>query len=313
MRHGNRRRFPASSASHAKSMLRSQAAAVLVHGQIVTTTAKAKALRPYVEKLITKSIHANESESEGRRIAGIRLIDSRLKDKTALDVLMNVTSRVFCDRPGGYTRVLKVGFRDGDGAELSVVQLVAETSSFDQLSSSAEWTEASTAKERYALLKTYCLNNRVPARNVMAQWAGYGFPRFGLTIERTSTLVLRTTLTIPESARWDLKRWPSVRGIAAPLQFSLRFFGDSNLLHEKQVSVKESYDTKALTLHRKESDGAAIAFVLQSDKLDKTQTLVIEHRFKDTSPASFTASVMSPYTTLRSVRSVDKAFVGRGT
>ena len=209
--------------------------------------------------------------------------------------------------------MLKAGFREGDGAELSVVQLVAETSPFDQLNSSAEWIEASTAKERYALLKSYCLSNRIPARNVVAQWAGYSFPRFGLTIERTSTLVLRTTLTIPEAARWNLKRWPSVRGIAAPLQFSLRFFGDSSLLHERKVSVKESYDTKALTLYRKESDGAAIAFVLHSDKLDETQTLVVEHRFKDTSPAAFTASVMSPYTTLRSVRSVDKAFVGQGT
>ncbi len=86
------------------------------HKKIVTTLAKAKALRPFVEPLITKS---KENTTHQRR-----LVFSRLQDKAAVKELFDVISPKIASRPGGYTRVIKLGRRVGDNAELAMIELV---------------------------------------------------------------------------------------------------------------------------------------------------------------------------------------------
>ena len=102
--------------SHRKSMLANMAASLILHKRIATTTAKAKALRTYVEPLITKS---KEDTTHSRRVAF-----TYLKDKSAVAELFREISPKIAERPGGYTRILKTGNRLGDNAEMCILELV---------------------------------------------------------------------------------------------------------------------------------------------------------------------------------------------
>jgi large subunit ribosomal protein L17 len=97
-------------------MLANMAASLILHKRITTTTAKAKALRTYVEPLITKS---KEDSTHSRRV-----VFSYLKDKTAVSELFRDVSPKIAERPGGYTRILKTGNRIGDNAEMCILELV---------------------------------------------------------------------------------------------------------------------------------------------------------------------------------------------
>jgi large subunit ribosomal protein L17 len=97
-------------------MLANMASSLILHKRITTTTAKAKALRTYVEPLITKS---KEDSTHSRR-----MVFSYLKDKTAVSELFRDVSPKIGERPGGYTRILKIGNRIGDNAEMCILELV---------------------------------------------------------------------------------------------------------------------------------------------------------------------------------------------
>lgn len=116
MRHGNKNNNLSRTASHRKALLSNLASQLFQHKRIVTTLAKAKALRPYVEPLITK---AKENTTHQRR-----LVFSHLQDKDAVKELFDVISAKTSSRPGGYTRIIKLGKRIGDNAELAMIELV---------------------------------------------------------------------------------------------------------------------------------------------------------------------------------------------
>lgn len=116
MRHGNKNNNLSRTASHRKALLGNLAAQLFQYKRIVTTLAKAKALRPYVEPLITK---AKDNTTHQRR-----LVFSHLQDKEAVKELFDVISAKTSSRPGGYTRVIKLGKRVGDNAELAMIELV---------------------------------------------------------------------------------------------------------------------------------------------------------------------------------------------
>jgi large subunit ribosomal protein L17 len=102
--------------SHRKAMLANMATSLILHKRITTTTAKAKALRTYVEPLITKS---KEDSTHSRR-----MVFSYLKDKEAVAMLFREISPKIAERPGGYTRILKIGNRIGDNADMCILELV---------------------------------------------------------------------------------------------------------------------------------------------------------------------------------------------
>ena len=116
MRHGDKINNLGRTASHRKALLSNLACQLFQHKKIVTTLAKAKALRPYVEPIITKS---KENTTHQRR-----LVFSTLQDKIAVKELFDVISPKIASRPGGYTRVIKLGKRAGDNAELGLIELV---------------------------------------------------------------------------------------------------------------------------------------------------------------------------------------------
>ncbi|GLV23729.1 50S ribosomal protein L17 [Sphingobium sp. Cam5-1] len=116
MRHKVGHRKLQRSAGHRNSLLRNLAASLIKHEQILTTTPKAKELRPYVEKLITL---AKKGGLSNRRLA-----HARLQDDTQLVKLFEVLAERYKDRNGGYTRVIKAGIRASDAAPISIIELV---------------------------------------------------------------------------------------------------------------------------------------------------------------------------------------------
>ncbi len=116
MRHNKKINHLGRQAGHRKAMMANIATSLILHKRITTTVAKAKALRMYVEPLITKS---KEDTTHSRR-----MVFSSLKDKRAVSELFREIAPRIADRPGGYTRILKTGFRLGDGAEMCFIELV---------------------------------------------------------------------------------------------------------------------------------------------------------------------------------------------
>ena len=116
MRHGDKIKNLSRTASHRRALLSNLAIQLITHKRIVTTLAKAKALRTYVEPLITK---AKDNTTHQRRV-----VFSYLQDKEAITELFgNVASKI-AGRPGGYTRIIKLGARLGDNAETALIELV---------------------------------------------------------------------------------------------------------------------------------------------------------------------------------------------
>jgi len=117
VRHRNKGRQLSRTASHKKATMRNLATALFRHERIETTTAKAKELRPYAERLITL---ARRGDIHSRRLAG-----RKIQDRQVLGKLFDDIAPRFTERPGGYTRILKVGNRKGDSAEMSLIELVS--------------------------------------------------------------------------------------------------------------------------------------------------------------------------------------------
>ena len=116
MRHGISQRKLGRKSGHRTAMFRNMSAALIKHEQILTTLPKAKELRPYIEKLITLSKRGGLSNR--------RLAMSRLQDETQLKKLFDVLAERYSDRDGGYTRVIKAGYRGSDAAQMAIIEFV---------------------------------------------------------------------------------------------------------------------------------------------------------------------------------------------
>ena len=116
MRHGVAHRKLNRTVSHRKAMMANMAASLIEHEQIVTTLPKAKELAPFMDKLITLAKKGD--------IAGRRLAMSRVRDEAQVKKLFDTLGGRYSERDGGYTRVLKAGFRHGDNAPMAVIELV---------------------------------------------------------------------------------------------------------------------------------------------------------------------------------------------
>ncbi len=116
MRHGISQRKLSRKSGHRKALFRNMSAALVKHEQIMTTVPKAKELRPYVERLITLAKRGGLSNR--------RLAMSKLGDETQLKKLFDVLAERYSDRDGGYTRVIKAGYRRGDASHMAVIELV---------------------------------------------------------------------------------------------------------------------------------------------------------------------------------------------
>ena len=116
MRHNRSINHLGRKSGHRKALMANMAASLILHKRIETTLPKAKALRSYVEPLITK---AKDDSTHSRRT-----VFSYLKQKEAVNELFRVVAPKIADRPGGYTRIIKTGFRPGDAADTAFIELV---------------------------------------------------------------------------------------------------------------------------------------------------------------------------------------------
>ena len=118
MRHRAKGRQLSRTSSHRRALLNNMATSLFEHGRVVTTEAKAKELRPFAEKLITL---ARRGDLHARR-----LVERKIKSRETLSRLFSEIGPRFAARPGGYTRILKLGHREGDGADIARIELLAE-------------------------------------------------------------------------------------------------------------------------------------------------------------------------------------------
>jgi large subunit ribosomal protein L17 len=121
MRHGNKNNNLSRTASHRRALLMNLGCQLITHKRITTTLAKAKALRTYIEPLITKT---KSTASKEAIMHNHRIVFSYLNDKAAVKELFTVVGPKVASRPGGYTRIIKLGARVGDNAELAMIELV---------------------------------------------------------------------------------------------------------------------------------------------------------------------------------------------
>ena len=136
MRHGKKFNHLGRTSAHRKAMLSNMASSLIAHKRITTTVAKAKALRKYVEPLLTK---AKSDTTHSRRI-----VFSYLQDKDSVTTLFNEVAGKIADRPGGYTRIVKLGNRLGDNADMALIELV----DYNDLYSRSESGEAKKKTRR---------------------------------------------------------------------------------------------------------------------------------------------------------------------
>jgi len=121
MRHGNKNNALSRTASHRRALLANLGSQLITHKKITTTLAKAKALRTYIEPLITKTKNTASKEAI---MHNHRIVFSYLNDKAAVKELFTVVGPKVAGRPGGYTRIIKLGTRPGDASEIALIELV---------------------------------------------------------------------------------------------------------------------------------------------------------------------------------------------
>jgi large subunit ribosomal protein L17 len=140
MRHGKKVNHLGRTSSHRKAMLSNMATSLIMHKRITTTVAKAKALRKYIEPLISKS---KEDSTHSRRV-----VFSYLQEKNAVTELFREISQKVGDRPGGYTRILRTGYRLGDAAEMCMIELVDYNDNYTQNKNRKQLKAKSTRRSR---------------------------------------------------------------------------------------------------------------------------------------------------------------------
>jgi large subunit ribosomal protein L17 len=167
MRHNVAHRKLGRVTEHRIALLRNQATALLRHERIETTMPKAKELRPFVERLITiaKRGVATNTEANASALHARRMVLSEIVDKDVVGKLFETLVPRFAERPGGYIRILKVGYRRGDSAEVAQIELVG-----------SEWTPKAEpeATEKEAPKKTKGVGDRLrqAARRIRADASG---------------------------------------------------------------------------------------------------------------------------------------------
>ena len=157
MRHNKAINHLGRKSGHRKALLSNMATSLILHKRITTTVAKAKALKSYVEPLITKS---KEDTTHNRRV-----VFSYLKNKEAVKELFSIIAPKIADRPGGYTRVLHTGFRQGDGADMALIELV----DFNEAALASAKAEARKATRRSRAKKAEAPAAEAPAEEAKAE------------------------------------------------------------------------------------------------------------------------------------------------
>jgi large subunit ribosomal protein L17 len=165
MRHGDKVNNLGRTASHRKALMSNMASQLITHKRIVTTHAKARALRTYIEPLITKT---KKADSKEQIMHQHRIVFSYLNDKAAVKELFTVIAPKVAGRPGGYTRIIKLGTRVGDNAETALIELV----DFNEIYGKGKGEQAAAKKTRRSGGKKKAAGSAVESKEVETPEAG---------------------------------------------------------------------------------------------------------------------------------------------
>lgn len=143
MRHGKKINHLGRKSAHRKALLANMGCSLIEHKRINTTLAKAKALRQFIEPLITKA-KAENNDSTEKGMHNRRVVFSNLRNKYAVTELFGSIAEKVADRPGGYTRIIKLGNRLGDNADMAMIELV----DFNELYNAGKTTKKTTRRSR---------------------------------------------------------------------------------------------------------------------------------------------------------------------
>lgn len=179
MRHGDKINNLSRTAAHRKALLSNLACQLITHKRIITTIAKAKSLRMYVEPLITK---AKQNTTHQHRV-----VFSYLQDKEAIKELFSAVAEKVAGRPGGYTRIIKLGSRTGDNAEMALIELVDFNEVYGKAAPTTDQQAKRTRRSGSRKKSTDNATSALPAANTSS----------GETIIHTTAPVLAAS-TLPE-------------------------------------------------------------------------------------------------------------------
>jgi large subunit ribosomal protein L17 len=155
MRHGDKVKNLGRKKAHREALLSNLASQLIQHKRIVTTTAKAKALRVFVEPIITKG---KDNTTHQRRV-----VFSYLQDKEAVKELFGAVAEKVAGRPGGYTRIIKLGFRPGDNADMAMIELVDFNEIYGKGKGEVKTAAKKTRRSGAAKKKADAENTEAPA------------------------------------------------------------------------------------------------------------------------------------------------------
>ena len=168
MRHGDKQNNLGRKKAHREALLMNLACQLIMHKRIVTTLAKAKALRTYVEPLITKTKKSDDKETIMHQH---RVVFSYLQDKESVKELFTVVGPKVAGRPGGYTRILKLGIRPGDNAEKAMIELVDFNEIYGNSVNAAAEPAKKTRRSRATTKKADVAEAEVVAETPVAETA----------------------------------------------------------------------------------------------------------------------------------------------
>ena len=166
MRHGKKFNHLSRTASHRDALLSNMAVSLIMHKRITTTLPKAKELKKFVEPLLTKAKKLTAGNTIEAVNAG-RVIFSHLQNKEALKELKLISEKI-ADRPGGYTRIIKTGFRQGDQAQMCFIELVDYDEKMAKTAKKASRTRRSRGKSAAAAAEAPAEVNAAPAAEAAA-------------------------------------------------------------------------------------------------------------------------------------------------
>lgn len=126
MRHQVAKKKLSRTASHRSSMMKNLASQLIENEKITTTVVKAKWVKPFIERLISKATKVLQDDDKIKKFNAVKYFRVRLGNETAIRKLMETLAPLYVTRPGGYTRVIKTGNRDGDNSEMARIELVKE-------------------------------------------------------------------------------------------------------------------------------------------------------------------------------------------
>jgi len=240
MRHNNKINKLGRSATHRKALLNNLSESLFINGYIRTTLAKAKVLRPYVEKIITSAKKVNEESFIPNRLIHIRNILRNIKQKEAYNSLLRVWGPLCMDRHGGYTRILKLGTRLGDAAEMAIIGIVIDQNLLKRYN-----IQNFGYKNAYIYLSNYLIQNIPQPKLLLHLWTFSKMPNIKVLSSYLSDKeILNFSIQFDQINDLNVENWPIFNGEYPKLPLTISV----EIKRKSEIPIKRNRRKKKATL-----------------------------------------------------------------